>query len=81
LSFEKRELILIAGIILFMIGLIPFMQPIYAVIIAVLLYFGIKLFVGRRKKNLEKKFGEGYCVDCGEKIINKKCPKCEKSSK
>lgn len=78
MSFEKREIILIAGILLFMIGLIPFMQPIYAVIISIMIYFGIKVFVGRRKKLIAKKIGEGICVICGEKIIDKKCPKCDR---
>lgn len=35
-----------------MIGLIPFMPPIYAIAIAVAIYFGIKVFVGRRKAKL-----------------------------
>jgi hypothetical protein len=79
LSFEKREIILIAGILLFMIGLIPFMQPIYAIIISIMIYFGIKVFVGRRKKLIANKIGDGLCVACGEKIIDKKCPRCDKS--
>lgn len=61
-----------------MIGLIPFMQPIYAIIISIMIYFGIKVFVGRRKKLIEKKIGKGICIQCGEKIIDKKCPKCDK---
>ena len=68
---------MIAGVLLFMFGLIPFMPPIYAVIIAILIYFGIKVFVGRRKKFLAQKIGEGFCLECGEKIIDKKCPKCD----
>ena len=63
-----------------MVGLIPFMPPIYAVIIAVAIYFGIKVFVGRRKKMMAKEIGEGFCATCGEKIIEKKCPKCDASS-
>ena len=55
------------------------MAPIYAVIIAVLVYFGLKVFVGRRKRAILGKFGEGLCANCGEKIINKKCPTCDKS--
>ncbi|MDG7054304.1 MAG: hypothetical protein JRZ95_03210, partial [Nitrososphaerota archaeon] len=62
MGFEKRDLILIAGVLLFMVGLIPFMQPFYAVIIAVSVYVGIKIFVGRRKKMLDKKIGEGFCL-------------------
>ena len=60
-----------------MIGLIPFMQPIYAIIISIMIYFGIKVFVGRRKKLVAKKIGKGLCVICGEKIIDKKCPRCD----
>ena len=77
MTFEKRDIILIAGVFLFMIGLLPFMSPFYAVIISILMYFGIKVFVGRRKKIVEQKVGEGICMHCGEKIINKKCPNCD----
>ncbi len=52
--FEKRELILIAGILLFMVGLIPFMPLIYAILIAAGIYFGIKVIVGRRKKTISE---------------------------
>lgn len=59
-----------------MIGLIPFMAPIYAVIIAILIYFGIKLYVGRRKRQIESDVGEGICAECGSRIVDKKCPQC-----
>ena len=81
LGFEKRDIILISGVLLFMIGLIPFMQPIYAVIIAISMYVGIKVFVARRKKMLDKKIGEGFCVECGEKVVGKKCPNCDNEKK
>ncbi len=45
--------------------------------ISIAIYVGIKVFVGRRKKMLAKKIGEGFCVECGEKIIGKKCPNCD----
>lgn len=80
MKFEKRDIILIFAVLFVMIGLIPFIAPIYAVIIAILLYFGVKVFVGRRKKIILEKLGEGICANCGEKIINKKCPTCDKSS-
>ena len=60
-----------------MVGLIPFMQPIYAIIIAIAIYVGIKILVGRRKKVLDEKIGEGFCVECGENIVGKKCPNCD----
>lgn len=72
---------MIAGVLLFMVGLIPFIPIIYAVIIAISIYAGIKIFVGRRKKMLDKKIGEGFCLECGEKIIGKKCPNCDIAKK
>ena len=71
---------MIAGILLFMVGLIPFMPPIYAMGIAIAIYFAIKVLVGRRKRSFQKEVEEGYCAVCGEKIIQKKCPNCDKPS-
>lgn len=45
--------------------------------ISIAIYFGIKVFAGRRKKILVEKTGEGFCVECGEKVVNKKCPNCD----
>jgi len=78
LKFEKRDIILIFAVLFVMIGLLPFMAPAYAVIIAILVYFGVKVYVGKRKRYMLEKFGEGLCANCGEKIINKKCPTCDK---
>jgi len=80
LQFDKRELILIAGILLFMIGLLIFVPLFYAIIFAIGIYIGIKVLVGRRKKSLQLKFEEDYCAKCGEKIIAKKCPNCDSPS-
>ena len=60
-----------------MVGLIPFMAPIYAALIVIVMYFGIKIFVGRKKKAIEKDVGEGICIECGAKIIDKTCPNCD----
>jgi hypothetical protein len=60
-----------------MIGLIPFMAPIYAVLIVIALYFGIQFYVGNRRKSIQKEIGEGICMDCGSKISNQKCPNCD----
>ncbi len=62
-----------------MIGLIPFMGLAYAVIIVVIMYFMIKVYVGKRKQSIERDVGEGICMECGSKIINKKCPTCDDS--
>ena len=49
--------------------------------ISIAIFVGIKVLVGRRKKMLDKKIGEGFCVECGEKIIGKKCPNCDNEKK
>ena len=80
MKFEKRDIILIVGLILFMIGLMPFMMPIYAVIIVTLMYFGIKFYVGKRRQAIISEVGQGICMECGSKIQNKKCPNCDAHS-
>ena len=77
MGFEKREIVLIAGVLFLMIGMLPFIAPVYAVTIAVAIYFGMRVYVGRRKKQMQKAVGEGVCAGCGEQIVNKKCPKCD----
>jgi hypothetical protein len=62
-----------------MIGLLPFTAPIYAIIIVIAIYFGIKVYVGRRKKTLLEKIPQGICAVCGDKIIDGKCPTCDKN--
>ena len=79
MKFERRDIILIAGLVLFMIGLIPFMSPMYAVIIVILMYFGIKFYVAKRRQLMERDVGEGLCLECGAKIHEKKCPNCDSS--
>jgi len=79
LKFERRDILLIVGLLLFMIGLIPFMGLAYAVIIVAIMYFGIKVYVGKKKQSIERDVGEGLCMECGSKIFNKKCPNCDNS--
>jgi hypothetical protein len=82
LGFEKRDIILIAGVLLFMIGLLGVgLNAVESIGISIAIYFGIKIFVGRRKKILDKKIGEGFCVECGEKVVGKKCPNCDNDKK
>ena len=81
MKFERRDIILIAGLVLFMIGLIPFMSPAYAVIIVILMYFGIKFYVAKRRQLMERDVGEGICLECGAKIHDKKCPNCDSFQK
>ncbi len=30
---------------------------------------------------LDKTIGEGFCVECGEKVVGKKCPNCDNDDK
>ena len=81
MNFERRDIMLIAGIILVIIGLSPFMAPIYAAIIGIVMFFGIKVYVGRKRRMIENDVGEGVCMECGFKIIDKKCPNCDMENK
>lgn len=79
MKHQKRDLILVAGVLLFMLGLLGTGLPlIYAVIIAVAIYVGIKIFVGRRQMAVLKQIPEGICAICGGKISNGVCPNCDK---
>ena len=79
MKFERRDIMLIAGLVLFMFGLIPFMAPIYAAIIVIILYFGLKIYAGKKKQRIQKEIGDGICMECGSKIFGKKCPNCDVS--
>ena len=78
MKFERRDLILIAGLILVMLGLIQYLGPAYSAIIVIGLYFGVKIYVGKKRQLIEQDVGEGICMECGSKIINKICPNCDK---
>ena len=77
LKFERRDIILIAGLILVMLGLIQYLGPAYSAIIVIGLYFGIKIYVGKKRQLIEQDVGEGICMECGSKIINKRCLNCD----
>ncbi|MFZ0183665.1 MAG: hypothetical protein WBV92_06365 [Nitrosotalea sp.] len=79
MKFEKREILLIVGILCIMIGLmaLPGMNLLYATLIAILLFFAMKVFVGRRKRQILREVGQGICAICGAKITENKCPTCD----
>jgi hypothetical protein len=60
-----------------MLGLIQYLGPAYSAIIVIALYFGVKVYVGKKRQLIEKDVGEGICMECGSKITNKKCPNCD----
>jgi len=61
-----------------MIGMMAVLPPIYAAVIAILVYFAMRVFVGRRRKQMKIAVGEGICATCGEKIVEDKCQNCDK---
>ena len=77
LKFERRDVILIAGLILVMLGLSPFSGIVYSAIIVIGLFFGIKIFVDKKNQSIRQDVGEGICMECGSKIIDKKCVNCD----
>ena len=80
-DFEKRDVILIIGLLLFMVGLMPFMAPVYAVLIVIIMYFGIKFYVSQRKKMIKQDIGVGICAECGSPIHDEACPHCDSDDK
>jgi len=79
MKFERRDIILISGLILVMLGLIQYLGPAYSAVIVIGLYFGIKIYVGKKRQLIEQDVGEGICMECGFKILNKTCPNCDDS--
>ena len=60
-----------------MLALIQYLGPAYSAIIVIALYFGIKIYVGKKRQLIQRDVGEGICMECGSKIINKKCTNCD----
>ena len=77
MNFERRDIILIVGLLLVMIALIQYLGPAYAAIIVIGLYFGIKIYVGKKRQLIMRDVGDAICMECGSKIVNKKCTNCD----
>ncbi|CAI9831243.1 MAG: hypothetical protein MPI95_05110 [Nitrosopumilus sp.] len=75
--FERRDAVLAAGVAMFMIGLIPFTGAALAVLVACGMFFGIKAYVGRRRREIEREVGEGACLECGSAVRGGRCPVCD----
>ena len=80
MKFERREILLLAACLFFLIGLLSVIETIYAIIITLAIYFGVKFLVSKRKKMIEKDIGSGICADCGERIDGKYCKNCSHES-
>lgn len=79
-NFEKRDIILVAGLLLVVVGLMPFMAPAYAILTAAATFFAIKFYMGRRQQAVRRDIGEGVCAHCGSRIYKQKCPECDKDA-
>ena len=60
-----------------MLALIQYLGPAYSAIIVIGLYFGIKIYVGKKRQLIQRDVGEGICMESGSKIVNKKCTNCD----
>lgn len=81
MTFQKRELLLVLGVIFITIGLLGAGLPlIYSVIISVAVYAGIKLYVEKYKKSISKDVGQGICLECGSKIEAGTCANCDQKA-
>lgn len=49
MGFGRRDAVLVAGLLLVMVGLLPFMSPAYAAIVVILVYVGVRVYTGRRR--------------------------------
>jgi hypothetical protein len=74
-------MILIAGIFLVVLGITQYIRLEVSALIGILIFFGIKVYVGRKRRMIEEDVGEGVCMECGFKIIDKKCPNCDLENK
>jgi len=79
LKFERRDIVLIAGIFLVVLGITQYVPFQYSVLIGILLYFGIKMYVEKRRQSISNAVGDGICMECGSLVVDKKCPKCDYS--
>ena len=79
LKFERRDIILIVGIFLVVLGITQYVPFHYSALIGVLFYIGIKIYVEKRRQSITNAVGSGLCMECGSRIIDKQCPKCDYS--
>ncbi|MFB5621095.1 MAG: hypothetical protein ACE5RC_08210 [Nitrosopumilus sp.] len=76
MKFERRDIILIVGIFLVVLGITQYVPFHYSALIGISIYFLIKLYVEKRRQSISNAVGDGICMECGSRIIHKKCPKC-----
>mgnify|MGYP000017637831 CR=1 FL=1 len=70
---------LIVGIFLVVLGITQYVPFHYSALIGISFYFVIKMYVEKRRQSIANAVGDGICMECGSRIIDKKCPKCDYS--
>lgn len=76
MKFERRDWMLAAGTGLLAVGLIPFIAPVYAIVVAAAAFFGIKAYSIKRQRDVFKEVGIGICAECGYPLTKDGCPRC-----
>ena len=76
MRFERRDGVLVAGVGLLAVGLVPFVAPAYAILIAAAVFLGIKWYSERRQRDIISEIGKGICAECGSAITGDECPQC-----
>lgn len=76
MKFERRDGVLVAGVGLLAVGLVPFVAPAYAIVIAAAVFLGIKWYSERRQRDIISEIGKGICAECGSAITGAECPQC-----
>jgi len=61
------------------LGITQYVPFHYSALIGILLFFTIKMYVEKRRQSITNAVGDGICMECGSRIIDKKCPKCDYS--
>ena len=82
MRFIKRDVVLLAATIMIVFGVaaLPSMSLMHGIGLGIAIFFGIKAFVTYREKTMKKHVGEGFCLECGEKIQSGKCSHCDESN-
>ena len=54
-----------------------YLDLMYALGIGAGIFFGLKAITISKQAAIKKQVGEGLCAECGEKVIQGKCPNCD----
>ena len=75
--FIKRDVILLVATIMIVLAAWMYLDLLYAIGIGAAIFFGLKSIIINRQAAISKQVGKGLCAECGEKIVDDKCPNCD----